>query len=249
MSEKPTYEELEQALKQYESDARNAVRLRKVEESLRYSEAKYRRLVESLDRDYVIYSHDPQGLFTYLSPSIFNVLGYTQEEFAGHYAEYMTDSPINARVEEYTLAALRGEKQLPYEAEFLHKNGTCRRLSVTEVPIVDDQGNVLEIEGIVHDITEQKKAEEEREELIDRLHQALCKSKAQGTLLPMCAACKKVKDGNDRWQHIEVYVMEHTDLGFTHGYCPECYETLMESVPPRNKEGAPDALRSSPPSL
>ena len=42
----------------------------KVIEQLRDSEQKYRRLVESLDRDYIIYSHDTEGIFTYLSPSI-----------------------------------------------------------------------------------------------------------------------------------------------------------------------------------
>jgi PAS domain S-box-containing protein/putative nucleotidyltransferase with HDIG domain len=134
---------------------------KQAEEELRESEKKYRRLVESLERDYIIYSHDMQGVFTYLSPSIVNVLGYTQDEFMGHYTEYMTDSPINKDVERYTNAGLRGEKQLPYEAEFWHKDGSRRHLEVTEVPVYDNKGNVQGIEGIVHDITERKRAEEE----------------------------------------------------------------------------------------
>ncbi|MBN2684125.1 MAG: PAS domain S-box protein [Pontiellaceae bacterium] len=232
MAEKPTYEELEQRVAEYERDI---PRLRTVEETLRNSEAKYRLLVESLDRDYIIYSHDPEGKFTYLSPSIFNVLGYTQEEFMGHYSEYMTDNPLNERAWEYTAAALRGEKQPPFEAEYWHKNGTRRQIRATEVPVTDDQGRVIAIEGIVQDITELKKAEAEREDLIGRLHRALCKSKAQGTLLSMCAECEKVKDEDGEWQHIAVYVMEHTDLGFTHGYCPDCYEKLMVNMPPADE--------------
>jgi putative nucleotidyltransferase with HDIG domain len=50
---------------------------------------------------------------------------------------------------------------LPYEAEFWHKDGSRRHLEVTEVPVYDNKGNVQGIEGIVHDITERKRAEEE----------------------------------------------------------------------------------------
>ncbi len=153
---------------------------KQAEKALRESEKKYRRLVESLERDYIIYSHDMQGVFTYLSPSIVNVLGYTQDEFMGHYAEYMTDSPINKDAERYTNAGLRGEKQLPYEAEFWHKDGSRRHLEVTEVPVYDNKGNVQGIEGIVHDITERKRAEEELkrysqklQELIDNITKAI----------------------------------------------------------------------------
>ena len=233
MAEKPTYEELEQRLSACEQNAKDLTR---GEESLRNGEAKYRALVESLERDYVIYSHDSEGVFTYLSPSIFTVLGYTPEEFIGHYTEYMTDNPINQKAMEYTMAALRGEKQSPYESEFYHKNGTRCYLRATEVPVLDEQGNVLGVEGIVQDITEQKRLETQSGELIERLQRALLKSKTQGTLIPMCAGCKRVKDENDRWQHIEVYVMEHTDLSFTHGHCPECHQRMMDSIPPANNK-------------
>ena len=143
---------------------RDITERKQAEQALRKSEKKYRRLVESLEHDYIIYSHDTQGIFTYLSPSIVNVLGYTQDEFMGHYTQYMTDSPINKDVERYTDAGLRGEKQLPYEAEFWHKDGSRRLLEVTEVLVFDNQGNVLGIEGIVHDITDRKKKEEELRE-------------------------------------------------------------------------------------
>jgi len=49
-------------------------------EALRQSEEKYKRLVESLNDEYIFYSHDKDGMITYISPSIRKVLGYTQTE-------------------------------------------------------------------------------------------------------------------------------------------------------------------------
>lgn len=113
MPEKPTYEELLVMFRDYQEVVQELDRLRKVEQALLESERKYRHLVESLERDYIIYRHDQDGNFTYLSPSIVNVLGYSQEEFLGHYTDYLTDNPINRGVKERTDAALRGEKQEP----------------------------------------------------------------------------------------------------------------------------------------
>ena len=109
MPEKPTYEDLLRKVQEYEETLQDPSKGKKTEEALRNSEKKYRRLVESLERDYIIYSHDMQGIFTYLSPSITNVLGYTPAEFMGHYAQYMTDSPINKGVEQHTYAGLQGD--------------------------------------------------------------------------------------------------------------------------------------------
>ncbi len=228
MPEKPIPEEIVQ----------DGIKLRNAEEALQNTERKYRRLVESLERDYIIYSHDTNGKFTYLSPSIVNVLGYSQDDFIGHYTEYMTDSRINENVEEYTNAALRGEKKDPYEAEFFHKNGSLVRLRVTEVPVFDDNGTVLGIEGIVQDITELKRVEAEREKLIQRLEKALREVKTLSGLLPICARCKKIRDNNGRWYKIESYVKEHTNAEFSHGYCPECYRKEVKKI---KKEDSFDA--------
>jgi PAS domain S-box-containing protein len=55
------------------------------EEAGRKSEEKYRRLVENLKQEYFFYSHGTDGIFTYMSPSMENVLGYTEQEFLTHY--------------------------------------------------------------------------------------------------------------------------------------------------------------------
>ena len=212
MSEKPTYEEVVQDLS----------KLRKTEEALHKSEKKYRRLVESLERDYIIYSHDMDGNFTYLSPSVVNVLGYSQDEFMGHYTEYLTDSPINNGVEDHTNSALRGEKQEPYEAEFWHKNGNRVHLRVTEVPVLDENGNVLGIEGIVQDITEFKQAEADRESAVKKLEKALSEIKTLRGILPLCSFCKKIRNDKGYWEQVDVYIHKYSEADISHSICPEC---------------------------
>lgn len=224
MSEKPSYEELLERLHEYEEGFQELSRLKKTEEALRNSEKKYRRLVESLERDYIIYSHDRDGNFTYLSPSVVNVLGYSQDEFMGHYTEYITDSAINKDVAEHTNAGLHGEKQEPYEAEFWHKNGSRVHLRVTEVPVLDDKGQVMGIEGIVQDITEIKRAEADRERAIQKLEKALAEIKTLRGILPLCSFCKKIRDDQGYWEQVDVYLNKHSEADISHSICPECYK-------------------------
>ena len=141
--------------------------------ALKESEEKYRRLVESLEEEYFIYSHDTDGVFSYVSPSITNVLGYTQKEFLGHFTEYLTDSHITKEVKRRTELSIQGEKQPPYEVEIYQKDGSVRILEVTEVPVFDGQGNVIAVEGIAHDITERKHSELALSESDQRVELAL----------------------------------------------------------------------------
>lgn len=49
-------------------------------------------------------------------------------------------------------------------------------------------------------------------------------------LIPICARCKKVRDDKEYWQSIENYLEAHTNLEFTHGYCPKCFAEQMKVI-------------------
>ncbi|MCX8042843.1 MAG: PAS domain-containing protein [Desulfobacterota bacterium] len=76
------------------------------------------------------------------------------------------------------------------------------------------------------DIRQQKKAEAERNALIEQLQQALQEVKTLSGLLPICASCKKIRDDRGYWREIELYIEEHANAKFTHGICPACMEKL-----------------------
>jgi sigma-B regulation protein RsbU (phosphoserine phosphatase) len=46
-------------------------------------------------------------------------------------------------------------------------------------------------------------------------------------LLPICAYCKKIKDDEQQWQHLESYISRRTEANFSHGVCPDCYTKHM----------------------
>ena len=129
------------------------------EEKLRKSEEKYRHLVENLENEYFFYEHDKKRAITYVSPSIKNILGYTQEEFMQHHLEYLADSEVNRRVANFTQLCLEGKQQPTYKAEIYDNDGVIHILEISEFPVVDENGKVVGVQGIGHDITERIKAE------------------------------------------------------------------------------------------
>ena len=43
-------------------------------------------------------------------------------------------------------------------------------------------------------------------------------------IIPMCASCKMIRDGEGNWQGIEVYIAKRFELWVSHGICPDCVE-------------------------
>jgi CheY-like chemotaxis protein len=71
------------------------------------------------------------------------------------------------------------------------------------------------------------KLENQREELIKELQEAMSKIKTLSGLIPICAWCKKIRDDQGYWQTVEQYVKEHSQAEFTHGMCPECQKKYL----------------------
>ena len=143
--------------------------LTKEKEALHSSEAKYRRLVESLGHEHYLYSYNTKGNFTYVSPSVKMVLGYESSEFSGSFSKYFTENPINREAIKNSEAAIAGERVKGYEIEVFHKDGSPRILEVFEQAVIDQQGEVLTVEGLAHDITARKQTEEELRKHQDKL--------------------------------------------------------------------------------
>lgn len=62
---------------------------------------------------------------------------------------------------------------------------------------------------------------------VRHLEEALANVKALQTLLPMCAYCKSVRNDQNYWEKVETYFQQHSNVSFTHSYCPSCYERFV----------------------
>jgi sigma-B regulation protein RsbU (phosphoserine phosphatase) len=67
---------------------------------------------------------------------------------------------------------------------------------------------------------------------VGELEAALAKVKQLSGLLPICSYCKQVRSDTDYWEQVEHYVAQHTDLQFSHGVCPSCYDRVALAFDP-----------------
>lgn len=110
------------------------------------------------------------------------------------------------------------------EFQFRNKaGGTVTGLISADIIQIGNEQHIL---TSISDITERKHAETEREKLIGELREALAKVKQLSGLLPICASCKKIRDDQGYWTQAEAYIESHSEVEFSHGFCPECVKKL-----------------------
>lgn len=70
---------------------------------------------------------------------------------------------------------------------------------------------------------------------------------AAGEFLPICASCKKIRDEDGRWSHLESYFSHQFAVKFTHSICPDCVRHLYPAVVKKPLRYSDPAPRPSPP--
>ena len=199
------------------------------EQELREEERRYRSLLENVYL--VAVGLDTNRNITFANPFLLKLTGYTQEEVLGKsWFDLFLPKRDKKGVNEVFQETL--SKGLPshYENPILTKSGEERLIAWNDTVLKDIHGQLLGTMSIGEDITERKRAEEEREKLIHELQDAINKVKTLSGMLPICSSCKKVRDDKGYWTQIEAYVRDHSDAEFTHGICPECFKKLYPDV-------------------
>ena len=57
-------------------------------------------------------------------------------------------------------------------------------------------------------------------------------------MLPICSFCRKVRDADGHWHSLEEYVVQRTQIDFTHGICTECRVEHYPAIMPEEKKTA-----------
>jgi PAS domain S-box-containing protein len=116
----------------------------------------------------------------------------------------------------------QGEYIRNLETTRRRKDGALVEVSLSISPVRNSAGHIVGVSTIARDIAERKRAERERERLVDELRKLLGQVKTLTGLLPICAYCKKIRDDQGSWNQVEHYIRERSSADFTHTVCPEC---------------------------
>jgi PAS domain S-box-containing protein len=151
-----------------------------VNRRLRKSEERFRILVETTS-DWV-WEIDSNGVYTYVSPKIREILGYGPEEILGK-TPFDLMPPGEADKIRSTFEKIAALKK-PFallENRNVHKDGREVILETNGAPILDPAGNLLGYRGMDRDITKKKLEEAEKNRIQQQLIQSQ-KMEAIGTL-------------------------------------------------------------------
>jgi PAS domain S-box-containing protein len=146
--------------------------------TIRESEARYNLLAENISD--IIWTVDKDGIVTYVSPSINQLLGYSIDEIVGHrMEEFMPDHAAEVLRSEMAQALYPGGIEAPsslrplaFEVEPVKKNGEKISLEITASPITNPEKQLVEIVGIARDITERKIQQQRHERLESEIQNA-----------------------------------------------------------------------------
>lgn len=150
---------------------------RRAQKALRESEARFRNLVESTS-DF-IWEIDANGVYTYVSPQVEQLLGYTAEEVTGKTPfDLMPPEEATRIAAWYAQISAQRQPIVALENVNRHKNGQRVILETAGVPFFGAGDEFLGYRGIDRDITGRKRAEAE----IGKLNEELLRNEKLATL-------------------------------------------------------------------
>jgi PAS domain S-box-containing protein len=149
---------------------------KQAEEALRKNEEKYRTLTENVNLGIYRNTASPKGRFLEANPAIIGMFGYESKE------EFLTLNVVDLyqNTEDRTIFNAKMMREGFVKDEELRlkkKNGTPLVASVSAVAVKDEEGVIKYYDGIIEDITERKRTEEqikaslkEKETLLQEIH-------------------------------------------------------------------------------
>lgn len=191
-------------------------RQREAEQGLRL----FRELVnESRDALFVIEA--PTSRILDANVRAWSSLGYSREELLSMgVIDFETKLPDRAAWQQH-VAEVKKTGGGTVEGYLRRKDGTFFPVEVNVRHVV--HGGKEYMVAIARDISERKQAEAERERLLGEV-------RTLSGLLPICSACKKIRDDQGYWTQVETYFHRHSQATFTHSLCPECVKALYPEV-------------------
>ncbi|MHB8654633.1 MAG: PAS domain S-box protein [Terriglobia bacterium] len=169
---------------------------------------------------------DFNGYFKRLNPAWERTLGFTRQELQSKPFIEFVHPDDRQRTLDQNGKVKTGGQALSFENRYLCKDGSYKWLLWNAAPDFDHRV----IYSSARDITERKRAEEEREKLLRELQAAVAEVRTLQEILPICSYCKNIRNDKNYWQTVEAYVTQHTNSRFSHGICPNCFRNEVQPL-------------------
>ena len=174
---------------------------------------------------------DQSGRITYGNPAARQIWAgarYVGPELFGEYKGWWPGTDTSIAPDEWAAARAiqKGETSIDEVVEIQCFDGMRKTILNSALPLRGASGSIAGAIIINQDISERRKAEAERDQLIRQLQTAMAEVHTLSGLLPICASCKNIRNEANHWQSIESYIADRSTAQFTHGLCPQCLARL-----------------------
>jgi PAS domain S-box-containing protein len=165
MSEKSTYEELEQRVLSLEEKLST---LKLTEEALRESEEKHRSILDNIEEGY--FEVDLAGNLIFFNDSTARILGYPRDELMGmNNRQYTDEKNAKKLYQTFNKVYTTAETHKGFDWEVIGKDGKKRHVEVSASLRKNAQGQPVGFRGIIRDVSERIKTERRLQESEEKL--------------------------------------------------------------------------------
>ena len=172
---------------------------------------------------------DLGGMITFVNPSFCRMLEYLPAQLIGLNAvTFFAAEKVKNMSDVIDIIDLSENDSEEFVVE--RSDGKLVIVEVSASNVTSSSGQIVGRMGAFVDITKRKQVEIDRDKLIKKLEDSLEKIKTLRGLIPICSACKKIRDDKGFWHQVETYIKEHSDVEFTHGICPDCTKELYPEL-------------------
>lgn len=202
--------------------------------SVNIDERRYERLLNTIPcvlYDYALWP-DGRSSFLYISAKCYEIFEIDAARIRSDAAVLwgMVHPDDLERLQRDDYEANRIRSKFKSEVRIITPSGKEKWVQLTSMPSTDKWDSQVIWSGVILDITENKKLEQERDQTLQQLQQALDQVKTLRGFLPICSSCKQIRDDKGYWNQIEAYLSQHAEIEFSHGICPDCVAKLYPEI-------------------
>jgi PAS domain S-box-containing protein len=147
---------------------RDITERKQAEKMIRQGEERYRNILETIQESY--FEVDLAGNFTFFNDSLCQLTGCSKEELMGMSHQKFTDKETSKEVfKAFNKVYSTGEPSKGFDWQIIRKDGAKRYIEASISLQKDSSGKTKGFRGIIHDITERKKSEEQYRLLADNI--------------------------------------------------------------------------------